>query len=98
MKSKCKNGFRMKLPQTGFTLIELLIVIAIIAILAAILLPVLGAAKSRALQTEDLSNKRQLILAWTMYASDNKDVLVFNADESVAVNGTPSWLPQACYM
>jgi prepilin-type N-terminal cleavage/methylation domain-containing protein/prepilin-type processing-associated H-X9-DG protein len=88
----------MKLPQKGFTLIELLVVIAIIAILAAILLPVLVAAKSRALQTEDLSNKRQLIMAWIMYASDNNDVLVYNADESATVNGTPSWIPQNCYM
>jgi prepilin-type N-terminal cleavage/methylation domain-containing protein/prepilin-type processing-associated H-X9-DG protein len=88
----------MKLPQTGFTLIELLVVIAIIAILAAILLPVLAAAQKRAQQTGDLSNKRQLILAWTMYANDNNDVLVLNADQSVPVNGTPSWLPQGCYM
>jgi prepilin-type N-terminal cleavage/methylation domain-containing protein/prepilin-type processing-associated H-X9-DG protein len=84
--------------KTGFTLIELLVVIAIIAILAAILLPVLIAAKSRAEQTGDLNNKRQLILAWVMYASDNNDVLVLNADESAPVNGTPSWIPQNCYM
>ena len=88
----------MKPSRTGFTLIELLVVIAIIAILAAILLPVLFSAKSRALQTGDLSNKRQLILAWTMYAGDNNDVLVLNADESASINGTPSWIPQACYM
>ncbi len=88
----------MKLPQTGFTLIELLVVIAIIAILAAILLPVLVAAQKRAQQTGDLSNKRQLILAWMMYANDNNDVLVLNADESEPVNGTPSWIPQNCYM
>lgn len=98
MKCKCKNRFWKKPSQGGFTLIELLVVIAIIAILAAILLPVLSAAKSRALQTEDLSNKKQLIMAWLMYASDNNDVLVLNADESAAINGTPSWLPQSCYM
>jgi len=89
---------KRSLNQTGFTLIELLVVIAIIAILAAILLPVLVQAKSRAQQTGDLSNKRQLILAWAMYASDNNDVLVLNADDSVAVNGTPSWLSQSCHM
>jgi prepilin-type N-terminal cleavage/methylation domain-containing protein/prepilin-type processing-associated H-X9-DG protein len=88
----------MKHPKTGFTLIELLVVIAIIAILAAILLPVLTAARSRALQADDLSNKKQLITAWIMYASDNNDTLVLNADESVAVNGTASWIPQTCYM
>ena len=89
---------KRSLNQTGFTLIELLVVIAIIAILAAILLPVLAGAKSRAMQTSDLSNKRQLIAAWIMYASDNNDVLVLNADQSVAVNGTPSWLSQNCHM
>lgn len=89
---------RRRLRETGFTLIELLVVIAIIAILAAILLPVLVQARSRAQQTGDLSNKRQLILAWVMYANDNNDALVLNADQSVAVNGTPSWLPQACHM
>jgi prepilin-type N-terminal cleavage/methylation domain-containing protein/prepilin-type processing-associated H-X9-DG protein len=98
MKSKCQNRARREHQKIGFTLIELLVVIAIIAILAAILLPVLTAARSRALQTADLSNKKQLITAWIMYASDNNDVLVFNADESMAVNGTPSWIPQNCYM
>jgi len=82
----------------AFTLIELLVVIAIIAILAAILLPVLNSAKLRAVQAGDMSNKRQLILAWLMYAHDNDDALVLNADESVPVNGTPSWVPQNCHM
>jgi prepilin-type N-terminal cleavage/methylation domain-containing protein/prepilin-type processing-associated H-X9-DG protein len=89
---------KRSLNKTGFTLIELLVVIAIIAILAAILLPVLVQARSRAQQTSDLSNKRQLITAWMMYANDNNDTLVFNADESVAVNGTPSWISPSCHM
>lgn len=46
----------------------------------------------------DMSNKRQLTLAWIMYAGDNNDTLVLNADESVAINGTPSWIPQICHM
>ena len=57
----------------GFTLIELLVVVGIIAVLAAILFPVFGAAREKARQASCMNNQRQISLAIQMYAQDNKD-------------------------
>jgi prepilin-type N-terminal cleavage/methylation domain-containing protein len=82
----------MNSPHTvrtrGFTLIELLTVIATIAILAALLLPILSQAKIKAQRTTCLSNLRQLGFGWIMYKDDNSDYLT----ESYPVNNPDVWV------
>jgi competence protein ComGC len=58
-------------PRRTFTLINRLMVIDILAILAALLLPALSAAKQKAWRIGCLNNLRQLNRACKMYADDN---------------------------
>jgi prepilin-type processing-associated H-X9-DG protein len=67
------------------------VVIAIIAILAALLLPSLSRAKLKAMSVQCLSNQKQLIMAWSLYCDDNDDNLPNFATVTNARGDSP-WL------
>lgn len=64
----------------AFSLMELLVVIATIALLAGLLLPALTSAKSNAGSLQCINNKKQLQLAWWLYATDHDDQIPPNGE------------------
>src|SRR5688572_21797364 len=80
----------------AFTLLELLAVVAMIAILAAMLLPAISKAKIRSQAVACLNNNRQLATAWLLYADDHNDRLAYNLGgpnrTSVAMRTNLNWV------
>lgn len=68
--------------RPGFTLIELLAVIAIIGILAAILIPVVGRVRDAARQSGCVSNLRQISMAIQLYIEDHNGMTPPSRDEN----------------
>jgi prepilin-type N-terminal cleavage/methylation domain-containing protein len=77
-----ESGRARATPGSGFTLIELLVVMAIIAIMAGLLLPVLASARSPAQRIQCTNNCRQLGVATHMYVADAQDNMPY-----------PNWNP-----
>lgn len=89
------NGERMRqqggnLIRKRFTIIELLVVIGIIAILAGMLLPVLGKVRATATKISCLNNMKQVGTDFTIYADDNSSIYPFAS----CVKDNLSWGPQ----
>jgi prepilin-type N-terminal cleavage/methylation domain-containing protein/prepilin-type processing-associated H-X9-DG protein len=72
----CKQN-RSQRPR-GFTLVELLVVIALVALLAALLLPALASVKAKGRAIYCLNSTKQMSLACLLYADDSGDRLPYN--------------------
>jgi prepilin-type N-terminal cleavage/methylation domain-containing protein/prepilin-type processing-associated H-X9-DG protein len=81
--AKLCEGKEWMFVRRGFTLVELLVVIAVVAVLAAMLLPVLSRARESARRAACQSNLRQIGTAFRLYASDYDGLYPCNGDRNL---------------
>ena len=82
----------------GFSLLELLVTIAVMAILTAIIIPVIGLVRNSARTTKSLSNLRQIASAMKMYSSDNNGLYPIGYDKPDSGFETYWYLEIASYL
>src|SRR4051812_24325252 len=85
-------GLKKAKPEGAFTFVELLVVVAVfVGVFALVALPSLARSKTRSPAAGCLSNLRQLMVAWQMYAEENRGKLMLNAPLGTAT--TKGWCP-----
>lgn len=78
-----------KKRKSGFTLIELMVVIAIVAILAAILTPVLMRARFKTYHSACVQNERNLATALELYSLENDQLFPDDLNSLMVPSGNP---------
>ena len=87
---RAREGVMKSVHKRAFTLIELLVVIAVIALLAAVLFPVFAEARAKGRQAACLSNLRQFGISHTLYANDNRYVVLETRETAGAYRHPPT--------